>query len=152
MEKYFKMLSKKDMKILDIIRSNCKLSTREISEKTGIPITTIHNRIKKMESDGTIKYYKAVIDNKKIGRGIQAYISITCNYKYQEQILKQLTAMQIVEECYLLTGTNDVLIKVAVSDVEQLNDFIINQVQKMKGIEKTVTSIILKEVPVRTAI
>jgi DNA-binding Lrp family transcriptional regulator len=152
MEKYSKMLSKKDMKILDVVRANCKLSTREISEKTGIPITTIHNRIKKMESDGTIKYYKAVIDNKKIGRGIQAYVSITCNYKYQNQILKQLTVMPIVEECYILTGTNDILIKVAVTDVEQLNNFVSNQIQNMKGIDKTVTSIVLMEVPVRTII
>lgn len=146
------MLSKKDMKILDVVRSNCKLSTREISEKTGIPITTIHNRIKKMEKDGIIKYYKAVIDNKKIGRAIQAYISITCNYKFQGQIIKQITVMPIVEECYVLTGTNDVLIKIAVTDVEQLNDFVINKVQKMKGIDKTITSIVLSEIPVRTAI
>ena len=140
------MLSKKDIKILDILKRDCKLSTREISEKTGIPITTIHNRIKKLEKDGVIKYYKAVIDNKKIGRDVLAFIQLSTNYRNQEEVAKKISNMPEVEECYILTGTTDVLIKVATTDVDQVNNLIINGIRNIKGVQKTLTSIVLKEV------
>ena len=142
------MISKKDIKILDVIKKNCKLSTREISEKTGIPITTIHNRIKKLENEGIIKSYKAVIDNKKIGKNVQAFIQLTTNYRSQDYIAKKISAIPEVEECYILTGTTDVLIKVVATDVDQVNSLIIDGLKSIKGVQKTLTSIVLKEIAI----
>ena len=142
------MLSKKDAKILDILKKDCKLSTREISEKTDIPITTIHNRVKRMESDGIIKHYKAVVDNKKIGKNVQAFIQLSTDYRNQDEIARKIASIPEVEECYILTGTTDILIKVSTTDVDQVNNLIISGIRNIKGVQKTLTSIVLKEVSI----
>ena len=58
-------MDEKDEQILQILLINSKLSTHQISKKTGIPITTVHNRIKKLTKKGIIKGYTIVIDHKK---------------------------------------------------------------------------------------
>ena len=74
------MLTKKDEIILSLLKENSKFSSREMSDKTGIPITTIHNRIKRLEEEGIIRQYTAVLDSKKLGKTIQAFIQITVTY------------------------------------------------------------------------
>ena len=147
------MLTKKDLTVLDIIKHNAKLSSREISDKTGIPITTVHNRIKKMEKDGVIKAYKAVIDKRKIGKNISAYILLTVSYKdldsinlTQEGLGKKFLSMPEVEECAIISGASDIILKISTKDVDELNDFVINKLRHVGGVEKTLTSIVLKDI------
>ena len=75
MEYLFNNMDKKDAKILKVLKENAKLSTQQISKKTLIPITTVHHRIKKMEKEGVINGYTTIVDNKKIGKNIAAYVS-----------------------------------------------------------------------------
>ncbi len=145
------MLNQKDAKILQLIEKDCKLSTMEISRKTGIPPTTVHNRIKKMEKEGIIKHYKAVIDKKKIGRGIGAYVEIVVNYPsdsskdFQEGIAKKLAFLPEVEDLAIMTGETDIMLKVYVRDTDELNDLVTKKLRIIEGIDKTRTAVILKE-------
>lgn len=146
------MLSEKDMIILGILKRNCKLTTREISEKTGMPITTVHNRIKKMEKDGIIRGYTTVVDNKKLGKSMKAFIQITVTYSTsagervsQEELAKKIYVLPEVEECYIMTGTTDILISVSVSDVDELNNFVINKLRNLEGVQNTLTAIVLSD-------
>ncbi len=150
------MITKKDASILEILKKNADMSSREISEKTGIPVTTVHNRIMKMKKDGVIKNYTVNLDDKKIGKNIGAIIGITINYTpingeriSQESIAKALFNMYEVEETYILTGSTDIVIKVAVSDVDELNNLVINRLRNIAGIMNTQTAIILKEVGIK---
>ena len=152
MEKYT-MLSKNDGKILNLLQKDAKLTSREISEKIGMPITTVHNRIKKMEKNGIIKKYTAVVDNKKLGKGISAIVHIMMSSKYmaenesaQETIGKKLMLFPEVEECYIVTGESDLIIHIFAIDVEDLHGFLDRRLRKIGGIEKTITSIVLKKV------
>lgn len=143
------MISEKDKKILEILKFNCKIPSWKMSEKTGIPITTIHNRIKKLEKDGIIKGYKAIVDNKKLGKNIQAYVtfSVAAGPRFSEEnVAKRVIKMPEVEECAVITGSSDILIKVSTKDVDELNDFVINNLRTIKGAKNTTTAIILKEI------
>lgn len=140
------MLSQKDAKILEILMKNCKMPSRKISEKTGIPITTIHNRVKKMEKDGIIKSYKAVVDKKKTGKSIQAFIHINAGLKNHNELARRISLLPEVDECYVLTGTTDIMIKISANDVDHLNDFVMNDLKGVRGVNKTLTAIILKEI------
>lgn len=146
------MVSKKDLKILDILTKDCKLATREIGRLTGIPPTTVHNRVKKMEKEGIIKGYRAVVNKKMIGKGVGAYIHLTVNYPplhaklFQEEVAKKIANMHEVEEVALITGEKDILLKVYVKDTDELNEFITQKLRTVKGVNKTVTSVILKEI------
>lgn len=146
------MLEKKDFEILALIEKDSKSSLKKISRRLRIPQTTIHNRIKKLEKEGVIRGYKAIIDKKKIGKGIGAYAHVTINYPstkdvaFQENVAKQISLIPEVEEVSIITGETDILVKFYVSNTEQLNDFIIRKLRIIKGIDKTKTSIIMKQV------
>ena len=147
------MLDKKDIAIIEVLKHNSNLSTQQISKKTNIPITTVHNRIKKLEKSGIIKEYTILLDNKKIGKPIAAYILITVDYKLlneqkmsQNDLAEKLKSNPDVEEASILTGAADIIIKVRVSDIDKLNDFVTKHLRNVNGVEKTQTSIILNEV------
>lgn len=145
-------MDKKDKLILDLITENCRLTTQQMSKKLHIPITTIHNRIKKLEEEGVIKGYKAILNNKKIGKPIAAYVLIMVDYKMlkemkisQHELAKRLRNNEFVEEAAITTGRNDIIIKVRVSDIDQLDNFVTQYLRNINGIDKTETMVILNE-------
>lgn len=145
-------LDEKDLTILDILKQNAKLTTSQISKKTAIPITTVHNRIKKLEKQGIIKGYTVILDHKLLGEEILVYILATVDYNipgkkvFQDEIAKQIKKDPHVEEANILTGENDIIIKARFSSIAQLNNFITKSLRNIEGIDKTKTMVVLNEV------
>ena len=149
----FMTLDKKDHSILETLKENSKLTTSQIAKKLNIPITTIHNRIKKLENQNIISGYTIKINHKIIGQPILSYILITVNYTShdgkklrQEDIAKMIKKHSEVEEISIMAGVTDILIKVRVKDMDQLNQFIINKLRSIDGVDKTQTMMVLSEV------
>lgn len=147
------MIDEKDLRILDELKKNAKLTTHQIAKKTFIPITTIHNRIRKLEEKGIIKGYTLVLDHKQLGKNILAYVLVTVNYMLpsgkkinQEGIAKNIKKMQGVEEVDIMTGETDILVKVRLKDIDELNNFIIKKLREIDGIDKTRTMIVMSSV------
>lgn len=146
------MLDKKDLEIIRVLKENAKLSTQQISKKTKIPITTVHHRIKKLEQNGIIKSYTVVLDNKQLGKTLAAYILITVDYKLlkqnkisQQDLSAKLKKMDLVEEVDMITGGSDIILKIRVKDVDQMDEFVTKTLRNIDGIEKTQTMVILHE-------
>ena len=146
-------MDEKDEKILKLLKENSKLTTQQISKKTLIPVTTVHNRIKKLEKEGIIKRYTLELDNKKIGKSLAAFINITVDYTLLKQIkmsqyelAKKIKQHESVEEVAMVTGGTDILIKVRAKDIDELNNFVTIQLRNIDGIEKTQTMVILNEI------
>ena len=146
------MIDDKDFKILELLKSNAKLTTKQISKKTLLPITTVHNRIKKLENLGVIKNYSVVIDHKKIGKTISAYVLMNINYVYlkekkitQHQLAQQLSSHPFVDKISMVTGETDMILKVIVNDVSQLDDFVTKYLRNIDGVQRTKTMLILND-------
>ena len=146
-------MDKKDEIILKLLKENGKLTTQQISKKTLMPITTIHNRIKKLLREGIIKRYTIDLDNKKLGKSISAYIHIMVDYrllkeikKSQHELARKIKQHEFVEEIAIVAGGTDMIIKVRVKDIEELDDFVTKKLRNIGGIEKTQTMVILNEV------
>ncbi|MBI4440394.1 Lrp/AsnC family transcriptional regulator [Candidatus Woesearchaeota archaeon] len=146
------MLDKKDWMILEVLKHSSNLSTQKISRITKIPITTIHHRIKKLEKSGVIREYTVLLDNKKIGKPIAAYVLIAVDYKLLQQqkttqydLIKKLKGHPNVEETAIITGSSDIVVKVRFSDIEHLDEFVTKYLRNVKGVEKTQTSVVLNE-------
>ena len=140
-------LQPKDVKILDALQENARLGVKQVARKTGIPITTVFNRIKSLESKGIIKGYSLEIDKKKLGKEIEAYILINIAYDselHQDKFSLELKALPEVDECYVISGATNILVKVSTTDIDSLNDFIIHNLRK-RGVENITTYIIIKE-------
>ncbi len=145
-------MDEKDEKILKLLKENSKLTTNQISKKTLIPITTIHYRIKRFEKEGIIKKYTLDLDSKKIGRAVAAYIQIIVDYKLlkekklsQHELAKKLKQHEFVEEAAMITGGTDIIIKVRVKNVDELDNFVTKYLRNIEGIEKTQTMVVLHE-------
>ena len=146
------MLDEKDSIILDILKSDAHLTINQINRVTNIPVTTIHNRIKKMEKEGVIKRYTIEIDHKRVGKEIQAYILLTVNYTlpsgrriHQMDIAHSIKSLPQVEEVKILAGATDILIKIRTRNIDELNNFVINKLREIEGVDKTQTMIVLNE-------
>ena len=145
------MLDRKDLLILDELKANAKLTTGQISRKLRIPVTTVHNRIKKLEKDGVVKGYTVIVDHKKLGRPVVAFILISVMYvlpgsgkKIRQDVLAvKLRKFEEVEEVNIMAGVTDIMIKVRVGSVDDLNDFIIKKLRSVDGVDKTQTMMVL---------
>jgi Lrp/AsnC family leucine-responsive transcriptional regulator len=146
------MLDEKDLKILEILKQNAKLTIKQMAKKLGMPATTVYNRIKGMEESGIIKNYTITLNHKKIGKNISAYILFAVNYRFlkktgttQHDLAKRLRMHEFVEEVGIVTGTSDIIVKVRIHDIDQLDKFITEYLRNIDGVEKTQTMVILAE-------
>ena len=147
-----KTLDDKDYTILNVLKQNAKLSTQKIAKKTRIPITTVHNRIRKLESAGIIKGYTAVLDNKLMG-DITAFVLISVMYHLpngkvinQEELAAKVKNNENVEEVNIITGATDFIVKIRTKTVDELNSFVTGYLRTIPGIERTQTLVVLKSV------
>ncbi len=141
------MLDEKDMKVLETLKNHAKWTTHHISKKTLIPVTTVHNRIKKLEGMGIIKGYTAILDYKKLGRSISAFILADVSAenvnKRADEILEELERFSEVHEAYSITGDHDIIIRVSVEDTDKLSDFL-SRIDGIQGIEKAHAFVVLR--------
>jgi len=142
----------KNEKILAVLKENSRLSSQQISKRTLIPITTVHNRMKKMLKDGIITKFTIELDHKKIGKPLAAFILITVDYTLlnkhkmtQHDLAAKMIKLDNVEEAAILTGAADIIIKVRVESIEELDKFVTGDLRNIPGVEKTQTAIIMKE-------
>lgn len=146
-------IDEKDQAIISALVNDSSLSTHKIAKKTKIAITTVHNRIQKLRKLGVIKAYTIILDKKKLGKNIFAYILIKVDNKAlklkkmsQEELAKKIKVINLVEEVSIIGGEADIIIRVALEDIEQLNDFIMNKLRALEAIESTKTMIVLKDI------
>lgn len=145
-------LDKKDMRILKLLKDDSKLTTSQISKKTAIPATTIHNRIKKMQKHGIIKNYTVNIDFEKIGKPLKAFVLITVNQNIahkkisQNDVGKIIKKFEEVEEVDIVTGATDILVKVRAENIHELNELITKKLRDIGGVDKTQTMMVLEEI------
>ena len=146
-------LDNKDVTILNNLRKDAKLTTQQLSKKTNIPISTVHNRIRKMEQIGIIKGYTVVPDFEKLGLNLCAFSLITFDFDKAKKagltqiaIAKKIKENNDVESAYLITGDEDILVKIRVKNVHQLSEDVTQRLRDIPGVQKIKTIIVLEEV------
>ncbi len=142
-----------DIKIINSLKKNGKDSYRELSKKLLMPLTTIHNRIRKLESNGIIKGYSIILNNKKLGKDLAAYILIKADYNSlkhtgttQQQLAEKIKNSLNAEDVALITGFRDIIIKVRCFNIDELNTLITKELRTIQGIKSTETLVILEEI------
>ncbi|MEM1551233.1 MAG: Lrp/AsnC family transcriptional regulator [Candidatus Bathyarchaeia archaeon] len=143
-------LDEKDLAILDLLQKNCKMTAKEIARKINSPITTVFAKIKRMEQQGIIKEYRAVLDHRKLDFGVTAFILASFSYRTnreeaplsQRAIAEQISKFPEAQEVHIISGDWDILIKVKDKNVDSVGRFVIDKLRTVKGIEKTLTCIV----------
>ncbi|MEK6901977.1 MAG: Lrp/AsnC family transcriptional regulator [archaeon] len=145
-------LDSTDKAILDAVLWDAKVPLQTVAKKLHIPLSTLHHRIKRFEDQKIIKRYEAKIDYVKVGRSIEAFVLIEIvnqlpNGKkvYQQDILDEIKKIESVEEAYIITGKADLMARVRVKDLDELNEMITIKLRKIDGMGGTTTMMVLKE-------
>lgn len=123
-------LDSTDIKILNILQKDSSRTTKSIAEELGLTTSPIFERIKKLEKEGYIKKYVAVLDNKKIGLKLTVFIGITLQghtRSYLEKFVKEINDFPEIVECHRVSGNFDYLLKLVVEDIEAYETFIISK-------------------------
>lgn len=123
-------IDKIDSQILGILQQNSNRTTKSIAEELGRSTSPIFERIKKLEKEGYIKKYVAVLNNKKIGLKQTVFMGITLQghtRSYLEKFVKQINSFPEVIECHRVSGNFDYLLKLVVEDIEAYETFIISK-------------------------
>ncbi|MEK6867190.1 MAG: Lrp/AsnC family transcriptional regulator [Nanoarchaeota archaeon] len=146
------IIDEKDKKILEILKEHSDWTTRIIAKKTNLPITTVHNRVKKLKKEGIIKKYTIETDNKKLEINFVAYVLISANlqtlkqkHKTQYDLAKELRKLWFIERVDIVSGGTDLVAIVRVRDVDEFNNVLLGKMQLIEGIEKTRSLIVIHE-------
>ena len=138
-----------DKKIIKILKNNSKATLQTISDQINLSIAPTARRINQLEAKGIIKNYTVNIDENSLGYKFPAFIFISLerqqskNFdKFEEKIL----SFPEVVECWLMTGTKDYLIRIAVKDVEEFENFLTKKLTVIEGVSSVESSIPLRRV------
>ena len=131
-----------DKSIIDVIKNDARLSARQVSQKTGIPVATVNRRLKHLIKSGVIKKFVTVLDYEKLGKKTIAYVLISSKpgADYND-ILDAAAKHDVVEDMEATAGQFDIILKVRVKDNEELSDFLFHYVRNFPSVARTETLI-----------
>jgi len=136
-----------DEELIELLKKDGKMKIKKMARKLNLPMSTVHHKVKLLEERGYIKKYTAIPDYKKLGLPISAFLMITVDQvRPQENVAIDIKKLPRVEEACIITGTFDIMAKIRVKDIEEMNDLVVKKLRNIKGVDKTITSIVLKEI------
>lgn len=138
-----------DKKIIDVLRTDAKVSIQKLSELLNITKTPIYERIKRLEKENIIQGYIAIINERLIDDGMFVFCSVSLESQHIEQIdyfKQEVMQLNEVRECYLMGGANDFLLKVYVKNLAAYHQFSSGKLAAIPNIKQIRSTFVLDEV------
>ncbi|MBL7700475.1 MAG: Lrp/AsnC family transcriptional regulator [Chitinophagaceae bacterium] len=147
-------LDRDDLQILQLLQHDARLTTKEIADKIGKSVSPVYERIRRLQSDGVIQQYVAVLDKRKIGKSLTAYTHVQLK-EHADHMMKtfeqEVIKIPEVMECYHMTGQYDYLLKVAMGDMDEYYGFIIDKIARLPNVGTVQSFFVLFEAKKETA-
>ena len=134
-----------DKQILGLLLADSRIPLSHISKEVGISSPAIRERMKKLCKEGIIKGFSTIVDYKKLGLGLTAFIGLSMDESKccQEDVFSDLVKIPRVLEAHFTNGEEDILVKVVTENTETLVE-LLGQMNAIDGINRTKTLIALK--------
>lgn len=124
-------LDVKDLAILRALEENCKVPYKEMGRNLGFVASTIHARVKRMEDQGVIRQFIAMVDPTKLGYHVNAILGLSVDPTKIAEVGKKISEFSEVKLVASSTGNHDLLVHILVQDNARLGDLIL----KIKSID-----------------
>lgn len=141
-------LDETDLRILQLLQQNAHLTNKEIAQSIGKTVTPVFERIKRLEKEGYIQQYIAVLNHKKIGCSLVAFAHVQLRKHDLDTIASfedTVVPFPEIRECYRMAGEYDYLINIVVRDMDEFNDFVIKKLSLVFDICSVQTYFVLDE-------
>ena len=132
-----------DRRLLDLLQDDCRTPLVRLGEQVGLSAPSVLERIKKLEGAGIVTGYRAVLDAKRLGLDITAFIGVITGHPSSiANFEQQVTAMDDVLECHHVTGEYTLLLKVKTANTSSL-ERLISRIRLLEGVSRTETLVVL---------
>ena len=139
------MFDEVDRQLIEALQQDGRLSMRKLSERIGVALGTVANRLGKLEQDGVIKGYSVVLDADKIGWEMTVVVGLRIVKGRLLEVQRKIAADPRVFAVYDVTGEMDSLVVARVTDRDDLDDFT-KTVLSSDGVERSITHVALNTV------
>lgn len=138
-----------DQKILKLLQEDGRITTVDLAEKVGLSPTAASERVKRLFREGFVLGFRAMLDPKKLGRGLLVFIEVTLD-KTTSDVFERFGAAvrgaPEVLECHMVAGGFDYLIKTRVEDMAAYRKFLGDVLLALPGVKETRTFAVMEEV------
>lgn len=142
-------LDNKDLQLLRLLQKNAKLTVKELAKEVNLSTSPVFERIKRLEQEGFVKRYAAILDAEKLNRGFTVFCQIKLKIHDRSvgyDFVKEILEIEEVAECYNISGDFDFLLKVQVRDMKHYQDFVFNKLGSVDSIGSTHSTFVMAEV------
>ena len=150
-----KPLDEIDRKILAVLQTDSRLSVQDLAERVGLSPSPCHRRVKLLEEAGVITRYIAMVDQRAGGLPVSVFISIKLERQKEEDLdrfARSIAGWREVLECYLMTGHQDFLLRVVVSDLDAYEQFLKRKLTRLDGVSSIESSFALSQIKYSSAL
>lgn len=144
-----------DLKLLSLLQTDSKKTTKEYANVLGLSVTAVYERIKRLEKNQIVKNYVALVDKNMVNRNFTVFCHVKLvqhTHDNIKQFEREVLKLKEVVECHHLSGDFDYLLKIHVQDMEAYREFMVNKLTAINHIGSTQSSFTIKEVKHSTAI
>jgi DNA-binding Lrp family transcriptional regulator len=148
-------LDKLDRTLLSTLQEDARLSNAELARRVDLSATGLQKRLRRLEEAGVITRYVAMVNREALGYDMLCFVQVTLQRHEPDAVAnfrREVQTMAEVLECHHLTGEFDYLLKVVVRNRKHLEQFILNTLTPVHGMDKIRTSLVLSEVKASAAV
>ena len=142
-------LDETDILLLKTLQKNAKLTTKELAEAVHLTPTPVFERQKRLERQGYIRKYVAILDPEKMGQGLLVFCKVKLqqlNHEIADAFTRRIQRIPEVTECYNISGSHDYLLKVRARDMKQYQEFILNKLGNIDNVGAIESTFVMSEV------
>ena len=133
-----------DRRILALLQQDAKQSQAEVAKQVGLTAPSVNERIRKLERAGFIRGYAALLDDRKLGYDITAFVEVFVEHpKFEAAFIEAVEVLDEVLECHHITGEFSLLLKVKVTDMAAFRRLLIEKLNTIRGVRQTRTVMVL---------
>ena len=138
-----------DLQILKILQKNAKLTTKELGDAVHLTPTPVFERQKRLERQGDIKKYVAILDPEKLNQGLLVFCKVKLkqiNHEIADAFVRRIQRIPEVTECYNTSGSYDYLLKVRAQDMRQYQEFVLTKLGDIDSVGSIESTFVMSEV------
>ena len=136
-----------DRRILRALQRDGRLSIVALAEEVGLSPTPCQRRVRRLEQEGVVAGYTAVLDLARLGLPLQAFVLVSLDSHAEDVVARFQAALSVRPEvlaAYSMSGEMDYLLHVAAADFEAYADFALKALLRMPGVKETRSSFVLQ--------
>ena len=135
-----------DKKILALLQANSNITNAQLAQEIGLSPAPTLERVKKLETQGVIKSYHAVVDMASIGLGVSTFVMVSLkghNKENIEKFTKAISKIPEVVECHHVTGQADFILKIVAPDILAYQNLMLEKVTNIEVVDNMQSTVIL---------